>query len=330
MGEAETVAVDPFIILLLALAIDAVLGDLPQLFRFVPHPVALVGRAIEFLELRLNRDSRSKADRTLRGAFVVLVLCGSAGGVAWFIQWIGQGWVWSGALELFLVAVLVAQRSLFDHVRAVAVALDKGGLYAGRDAVRHIVGRDPESLDEHGVARAAIESCAENFSDAVVAPVFWYALAGLPGLFVYKTASTLDSMIGHRSARYRAFGMTAARLDDALNLVPARLSALLMILAAFFVPTANPWRALKTTLRDSGHHRSINSGWPEAAMAGALDLALAGPRRYPGEFVNDRWIGEGRARATAGDIRRALFMFVAACLLNAMLVAGLAWVSLGS
>ncbi len=219
------------------------------------------------------------------------------------------------------MAVLLAQRSLYDHVAAVRDALDRRGLAAGREAVSHIVGRDPESLDEYGVARAAIESLAENFSDGVVAPALFYALFGLPGIFVYKTANTLDSMIGHKTPRYLQFGWAAARLDDLLNLVPARLSGVLLAAAALATPRARALPALRTMLRDARKHRSPNAGWPEAAAAGALDLALAGPRRYQGHVVNDPWLGEGRARATPADIDRALRLYLTACLLQAALVA---------
>jgi adenosylcobinamide-phosphate synthase len=182
--------------------------------------------------------------------------------------------------------------------------------------VRHIVGRDPMSLDEHGVARAAIESLAENFSDGVVAPVLWTILFGLPGLFVYKTANTLDSMIGHLSPRYRSFGWAAARLDDVLNLAPARLAALLIAAAALVTPQTSSGAALRIMLRDAGKHRSPNAGWPEAAMAGALGLALAGPRRYAERVVADPWIGDGRARAVPTDMFRALLIYVVACALQ--------------
>lgn len=313
-------SLDPLILLLLALAIDAVAGEMPLVFRVLPHPVKLIGQAIARGERKLNRSWRSERDRTVRGAVFLLLMLAGAVLIGRAVTLLGQavprGWL----LELVLTAVLLAQRSLYDHVRAVQAALRRGGLPAGRQAVAMIVGRDPNSLDEHGVARAAIESCAENFSDAVVAPVFWYVIAGFPGLLVYKTVNTLDSMIGHRNDRYRAFGMAAARCDDLLNLAPARLSGLIISVAALFVPQASPQRALRVMIRDARHHRSPNAGWPEAAMAGALDLALAGPRQYPGLIVNDRWIGDGRARAEAGDIGRALMVFAVACLLNAGLV----------
>ncbi|MBI3710973.1 MAG: cobalamin biosynthesis protein CobD [Proteobacteria bacterium] len=316
--------VDPLVLLLLALAVDAVFGDMPLLFRWVPHPVAVAGSTIEFLERRLNRDTRDEATRRLRGAVVAAAVALGAAAAGIVILEMTRQLAWGWAIETFLAAVLVAQRSLHDHVKAVAAALDAGGLTAGRDVVRHIVGRDPESLDEHGVARAAIESLAENFADGVVAPVFWYVIAGLPGMLAYKAVNTLDSMIGHRSPRYLAFGMVAARLDTAMNFLPARIAGLIFAIAAVIAPTANPGAALRTMWRDAGKHRSLNAGWPEGAMAGALGVALAGPRRYGAEQVSDPWIGDGRARATSHDIRRALYVFIVACLVHAALVGLLA------
>jgi adenosylcobinamide-phosphate synthase len=307
----------PLLLLLGALALDMVVGDLPVAFRVVPHPVVLVGHAVTWLDARLNREWRSARARRVRGgvAVAVLVLAAASLGMALavLLRALRFGW----AVEVVLVAVLLAQRSLFEHVAAVGHALGEGGLARGREAVQHIVGRDPQSLDEHGVARAAIESLAENFSDGVVAPAFFYALFGLPGIFVYKTVNTLDSMIGHKTPRYLAFGWAAARLDDLLNLVPARLSGMLLAIAALAAPEAHARPAFRIMLRDAGKHRSPNAGWPEAATAGALDLALAGPRRYHGEVVDDPWLGDGRARATIADISRALRLYVIACLVQA-------------
>lgn len=312
--------VDPLAILLLALLLDALLGDPPALWRAIPHPVALIGKLIAFLERKLNRPRRSDTDRMLRGALMTAGITLGAVAVGIAVTELRRRWIWGWAVEAVLAWTLIAQRSLFDHVRAVGRALTRDGLAGGRRAVAKIVGRDPETLDEGGVARAAVESCAENFADGVVAPVFWYVLFGFPGMLAYKAVNTLDSMIGHRSERYRAFGMTAARLDDAANLVPARLAALLLVVAAIFAPGGKPVAAWRIMWRDHGHHSSPNSGWPEAAMAGALGLALAGPRRYEGRLVEDRWIGDGRARAQPTDIRRALFVFAIACLINAGLV----------
>ena len=207
---------------------------------------------------------------------------------------------------------LLAQRSLAAHVRAVATGLRRG-LAEGREAVSHIVGRDPASLDAAAVARAAIESLAENFADGVVAPVVWGLLLGLPGLALYKAVNTADSMIGHRTARHERFGWAAARLDDVVNLPASRLGALWIVLAAALVPGADAGGAWRAVWRDAGGHRSPNAGWPEAAMAGALGLRLAGPRVYGGVSVADAWMGDGRAGATAADVERALLVYRMAC-----------------
>jgi adenosylcobinamide-phosphate synthase len=314
-------AADPLLVLLLALALDLAAGDQPALWRAVPHPVTWVGAAISWLDRRLNRDSRSPATRRVRGilaaAGLIAAACVAGFGLMRLLHAVAFGWV----VEVVAVAILLAQRSLFAHVAAVAAALQTEGLAGGRRAVARIVGRDPDGLDSHGVARAAIESLAENFSDGVVAPALWYAVLGLPGLFAYKTANTLDSMIGHRSPRHLAFGWAAARLDDLLNLVPARLAALLLALAAALTAQAGCGAALRTMLRDARKHRSPNAGWPEAAAAGALGLALAGPRRYGGVAADEPWLGDGRARAMPADIARALRLYLTACLLLAALVA---------
>lgn len=316
--------VDPLLILLGALALDAAAGEMKALFRHVPHPVALVGRLVAALDRRLNRETRGPEARRMRGAVTVAVVVAISVAAAWLLLAVTRRFAGGWLVELFVAGVLLAQRSLYDHVFAVCRALETGGVPAGRDAVRHIVGRDPASLDEHGVARAAIESLFENFSDAVVAPAFWYVLLGLPGLVACKAVNTLDSMIGHRDRRYLDFGRAAARLDTALNFVPARLSGLIIVAAALFAPAASPSASWRLMLRDARRHRSVNAGWPEAAAAGALDLALAGPRRYGAELVGDPWMGEGRARATPADIRRALYLFVVACLIHAGLIGVLA------
>ncbi|HTT79663.1 MAG TPA: adenosylcobinamide-phosphate synthase CbiB [Stellaceae bacterium] len=315
-----------FLLLLAGLAIDALFGDMPAAFAVVPHPIALAGRAIAAFDRKLNRPERGPRRRRIRGIITVVVLVGAAAGIGWIVHQVCRGTLLGAAVEALTIGVLVAQRSLYQHVAAVAAALRSGGLPAGRQAVSHIVGRDVRRLDAAGVARAAIESLAENFSDGVVAPAFWYLLLGLPGLFAYKTANTLDSMIGHKSPRYLAFGWAAARFDDLANLVPARLSGLFFAAAAGFSGDAKPGRAVVIMLRDAKKHRSPNAGWPEAAMAGALGLALAGPRRYADGVVNDPWLGDGTAQATAADIARALRLYRLAGLLLAGLVAG-AWLA---
>lgn len=321
----DEAAFDPLILLLLALVLDAYLGDTPWLFKRARHPVALLGSLIDWLDRKLNREKRPEMDRAVRGAVAVLAVVALTGGLGLGVAWLSfvhpLGWT----IELFCVVLLIAQRGLYDHVRAVRQGLNVS-LDAGRQAVSHIVGRDPAQLDKHGVARAAIESAAENYCDGVVAPVFFYVLFGAPGLFIYKAVNTMDSMIGHRTPKYRAFGMTAARLDDVLNLIPARLSGLFICLGAFIAPAGKPWQAVKVMLRDAGKHRSMNAGWPEGAMAGALSLALAGPRRYANDVARDPWIGDGTAQATEADIGRALYLYAVACLINAGWIAAVAMI----
>jgi adenosylcobinamide-phosphate synthase len=311
------VRVDPLLLLVAGLLIDALFGDMPAIFRHVPHPVVIAGRAIAFFDRKLNRANRSETARRGRGIVTVIFLVGAAAAVGLAVERVARGYLLGAALEALLIAVLVAQRSLYEHVAAVATALDEGGrLAASRAAVRHIVGRDPMSLDTHGVARAAIESLAENFSDGVVAPVFWYLMLGLPGLLAYKMANTLDSMIGHRTPHYRSFGWAAARLDDVLNLVPAPISGLLLAAGAVLAERCRADRALVIMIRDGRKHHSPNAGWPESAMAGALGLALAGPRRYPEGLVDDPWLGDGSARAATSDIVRALHLYRLACVIE--------------
>lgn len=324
-GDAH--AFDPLILLILAIFFDAYLGDMRGLMRFVKHPVVLIGDLIGFLDRKLNREKRGDMDRAVRGALTVIIVVCVVGTVGFGIAWLTLNHTFGWVFELILLTLILAGRSLYDHVKAVGVALEVS-LEAGREAVSHIVGRDPEQLDVHGVCRAAIESAAENLCDGVIAPIFWYVLFGFPGLIIYKAVNTMDSMIGHKNAKYRAFGMTAARLDDVLNLIPARLTGLFLVLAAFFAPQANPLRALKTMLRDAGKHRSPNAGWCEAAMAGALGLALAGPRRYSNTVIKDAWMGNGTARAKIMDIEKALYMYVVALLINTGWVAAIAVVRL--
>jgi adenosylcobinamide-phosphate synthase len=317
---------DRLILLVGALGIDGLFGDMPAVFRHLPHPVVLAGRAVAFFDRKLNRKIRSEASRRGRGVLTVIFLVGAAAMLGFAIERLCRGHLLGNVIEALLIAVLLAQRSLYKHVAGVAEALDAGGVAAGRSAVQHIVGRDPMSLDAHGIARAAIESLAENFSDGVVAPAFWYLLLGLPGLFAHKMANTLDSMIGHRTPRYRSFGWAAARFDDLLNLAPAPISGLLLTAAAGFAKNGRPSRALAIMLRDGRKHHSPNAGWPESAMAGALGLTLAGPRQYPEGLVADPWLGDGTARAGTSDIGRALQLYKLACLIEAGLLLG-AWIA---
>lgn len=307
-------------ILLLALLVDAALGEMGPVFRRVPHPVVLIGGAVAACDSRWNAIEIPADARRRNGVWTAAILVAPAilaGAVAALLAR-AEPWLWPA--EVLAVAVLLAQRSLYDHVADVARGLERGGIEGGRAAVRHIVGREPQSLDEHGVSRAAVESLAENFSDGVVAPAFWYLLFGLPGIVAYKTVNTLDSMIGHKTARYLHFGWASARLDDLLNLVPARLGGLLIALGALAMPGARAGAALAAMQADARKHRSPNAGWPEAAMAGALGFKLAGPRRYPGEVVDAPFIGSGTPDLTAADIRRGLRLYAMACVAMAAVV----------
>ena len=312
--------------LLLSLALDAVFGDPEALNRRQLHPVQLIGRVIAWADLRFNLESDTPGRRRNAGAWTTAGLLAGALILGHLVQALllalPLGWLWLA----IVMSTLIAQKSLYQHVAAVASGLETGGLGGGRLAVSRIVGRDPEALDQSGVSRAAIESLAENFSDGVVAPVFWAALFGLPGLLAYKVINTADSMIGHKTQRHLHFGWAAARLDDLLNLIPARLSGLVVWTASWILSGANPggtWRAMR---RDARHHRSPNAGWPEAAFAGALGLAIAGPRVYHGERVDDHWMNEGgRPHAAAPDIRMALRLFVRACWVQAALLVALIW-----
>jgi len=292
--------------------IELGLGYPDRLHQAIGHPVTWIGRLIGALDDWLNRDlpsAETAGARRAAGIFAIVIVLAAAGTVASVLQYellrLPFGW-----LAVSLVASsLVAQRSLHAHVAAVADALDQDGIAAGRAAVSRIVGRDTAGLDAAGVARAAIESLAENFSDAVVAPVIWMVIGGLPGAALYKAINTADSMIGHRTPRHEAFGWAAARLDDLVNLPASRTCALLLVAAAALSRDASAAAAWRAVRRDAARHRSPNAGYPEAAMAGALGLALAGPRSYGGMRIDDAQMGDGRRDADAADIRRALALF---------------------
>lgn len=291
----------------LALLTERLIGYPQWLYRLIGHPVTWIGALISGLDLTWNRESQSFERRKAWGIAALVVLIGVTVAISFIIERLLAG-SQSGFLVLVLIAAMLpAQKSLESHVEAVAKALETGGLEAGRNAVSMIVGRDPEQLDEAGVCRAAVESLAENFSDGIVAPAFWLGVTGLGGGAAYKAANTADSMIGHRSARHEAFGWAAARFDDLINLPASRLSGALFVAAACLLPGASPKAAMAAIRRDARHHRSPNAGWPEAAMAGALGIALAGPRSYGGEMIKARFMGSGgRSELTAADIRRAL------------------------
>jgi adenosylcobinamide-phosphate synthase len=310
---------------LLALVIEAAIGYPPLLWRAFGHPVTWMGAMIGTLERRFNRAASARVRRSA-GLAALATVVGTAFALAFAVERMLLSLPFGTFAVALLASTLVAQRSLHDHVARVERALEKESLDAARTAVAHIVGRDPEALDEAGVARAAIESLAENFSDGVVAPAFWTALGGLAAGAAYKAINTADSMLGHRSERLAAFGWASARVDDLVNLPASRLSALLLIAAAGLTPGASAAASLRAVRRDARRHRSPNAGYPEAAVAGALGLALAGPRVYGGALVEDAVMGDGRRDAGAADIRAALALYRRADALLIALLAALALV----
>jgi adenosylcobinamide-phosphate synthase len=312
-----------------ALVIEACAGYPDVLYRAIGHPVTWMGAWLAWLDRSLNRPTLSFRWRRASGALALGLLLLPVGGAAIFLTLKAPaGWVGFLALAV-LAASLPAQRSLDHHVLAVANALETKGLDGGRRAIAMIVGRNPLALDEAGVARAAIESLAENFSDGIVAPLFWIIAGGLAGGALYKAINTADSMIGHRNERYLAFGWAAARLDDLVNLPASRLAAMWFALAAAIAPGASARDAISTVRRDARHHRSPNAGWPEAAMAGALGLKLGGPRVYGEERIDDRFMGDGGYEANVADIRAALRLYRIACLLQAATIGVLAFIARG-
>ena len=307
------------LIMLLALAIDALVGWPDKLYRAIGHPVTWLGALIDRLDKRLNREEDSPAKRRKLGEASACLVIAAAAGAAGLAAWLLPG----GTLGVLLAAVLawplIAARSLYDHVAPVAQALAGDDLEDARAEVAKIVGRDVSVLDEAGVSRAAIESLAENSSDGVVAPLFWGLLLGLPGIAAYKAINTLDSMIGHRSPRHEDFGRFAARLDDWVNWLPARLTGLV-----FAAVSGNPGQAVTIMRRDAKQHRSPNAGWPEAAMAAALDCRLSGPRAYHDRVAEEPWLNPESPDPLAADLKRALALYRRAMWLVAAMLAVIA------
>lgn len=292
----------------LALISERLLGYSPRLVAAIGHPVMWFGRLITFMEKGVDKRERTPRQRRDAGILTMGVLLVVTLAVTVVVQQVVRAIPGGFVIEVLLATPFLAQKELGRAVKAVADALYVS-LEAGREAVRHIVGRDPQVLDEAGVTRAAIETLAESTSDGVVAPWFWLALLGLPGIALYKAINTADSMIGHMNERYRDYGWAAAKLDDLVNLVPARLTAVLVVIACFFVPGASPSKAWQVTRRDAGKHKSPNSGWPEAAFAGALGLSLGGPRSYEGEVVDLPAMGDGVRALRPGHVVGALQLY---------------------
>lgn len=270
-------------ILVLALVLDAALGEPNWLWTRLPHPAVLMGKSVSWLESRLNNGDNKRAKGVL--AITVLVMLG--GSLGWLLSLLGP------VAEVLVAGILLAQRSLVDHLRAVAIGLDRS-LATGQQAVAMIVSRDTAGMTGPQVARAAIESGSENMSDGVIAPAFWFLLGGLPGLLAYKMVNTGDSMVGYRNPQFEEYGWATARLDDLVNLIPARLTGLLM---AAVGGCLRDWPAI---CRDAAKHRSPNAGWPESAMARTLQISLAGPRSYDGEMREFPWVNENGAKGPTG------------------------------
>ena len=293
-----------FISMLIALCLDRLIGWPDQLYRRLSHPVVGIGVLISTADQMLNRDSWPAAVRWAAGVFCLLVIVAGLYLVCRLIvSCLPSGWAGIG-LTAIVAWPFLAAKSLSDHVQAVAVPLQAGDLPAARQAVSMIVGRNSEQLDQPAIARAAVESLAENTSDGVTAPLFWGVLFGLPGLVVYKAINTADSMIGYRTKKHRAFGWAAARLDDLVNLIPARLTGLLYALLA-----RAPVHALMVMMRDAPGHRSPNAGWPESAVASALGIRLSGPRLYDGLASSDLWLNEAGRDPGPQDITEALQLY---------------------
>ncbi|HLI10992.1 MAG TPA: cobalamin biosynthesis protein [Alphaproteobacteria bacterium] len=325
MTAVDAYGAAPLLVLVAALLLDALLPAMAEA-SVSPNPRRLAGILGRWLTARLDRARRSEGTRLVRGALVTLVIAVLSGGLGWMIERVSRTLSYGILIELALVTMLIGQRSLFVAVRRILTALARGpgGLSASRKIVAGFLapGWDAERLDAHGVARLAIEALSIGFSERVVAPAFWFALTGLPGLFI---AAAVEA-IAARGPVESAFATTATRLDDLLQYVPARLAALLLALGALCVPGGRPFAAFRAIGRDAQKHRTLNRGWPVAATAGALDLALGGPRlKSDGSGVPGPWIGAGRARADLADIRRALYLFTAACLANAAATAALAF-----
>ncbi len=299
----------------LAAVLEATCGYPPALLAAIGHPVMWIGALIDRLDTALNRPEFSERKRRWMGVLALILIAGVPVWITGAVLDVGYRFLPAPVmlgLQAVATCTLVAQKSLWEHVRAVGTGLRQNGLTGGRQAVGQIVGRDTAALDEAGIVRAALESLAENFSDGIVAPLLWAAVFGLPGAVFYKAVNTADSMIGHLTPRHAAFGMAAAKLDDAINLPASRLAALCLILAA---PAQSRAAAREAVRRDAPRHRSPNAGWPEAAMAGALGLRLAGPRLYKGVQVEDAWMGAGTPNATVTDLDRGLVLYRRACLI---------------
>jgi adenosylcobinamide-phosphate synthase len=288
----------------LALLVDRLFGYPNGLQAWIGHPVEWIGVVIAWLDRTSNTGDARKARGLLALILVSVITLALTLPLTLFLRGHENGWIG----EALLAGTLLSQKSLEDHVRAVADGLMKS-LKSGREAVSHIIGRDPGTLNESGVTKGALESLAENMSDGVIAPLFWLLIAGLPGAALYKAINTADSMIGYRSEKYRDFGWAAARADDLLNLIPARATGWLIALAAAFSSRMSGRGAVRAMASTAPNHLSPNAGWPEASLAGALEIRLGGPRSYQGRKADLAWMGDGRMKLKSSDIESGLRLY---------------------
>jgi adenosylcobinamide-phosphate synthase len=314
----------PLAIAAIALLANALLAGLPGIRGVLRAPEAALDGAVRWLDAKLNRPNRGSADLGVRGALVVACLAGLAAVAGLYLSDLAlsvpRGWI----IDAVVVTAMLSERRAFDLVRAVRRALSRHGAVAGRVALAREARYDTGQLDEHAVARGAIEHCAARFCDGVVAPLFWYLILGMAGLLAHRAINVAANRIGVPTQRHAAFGFVAARLDQVLNALPAPLCGVTLAIAAAFVPGASPARALRIMVGAGTGRISWVTGWMQAAFAGALDLSLAGPRRFADRVVSGPWIGDGRARATSADIARAGFLFAVACTLITVSLAALA------
>ena len=313
---------DPLLLLLLALILDVLVGPSLSVRSLAIHPLNGFAGLVRWCDRKLNRERRSAATRAGRGTLIVTVLVISAALLGWLIAWAARHIPHGFLLELVAIVLLIDQRAVHEDVRRIGLALTNEGLGVARERLNALGGVGAERLDTHAVARNAIEISARSFAYGVVAPAFWYTLFGLPGLCALRAAAVIDDVVGEPSERNRAFGFTAQRFNEAMLLIAAPIAGLLLLAASLFVPTAGPARAARAMLGRAGPYRSRAMGWPVGAVAGALGLALAGPKR--GTYAREPWLDAGTAQATPLDVRRALFLFTIACLLNGTLIAGAA------
>lgn len=314
-----TYLVTNVLIAFIALLFERLIGYPNWLYSLIRHPVVWVGWIILLLDKLLNKPSHSSETRKLNGALALLFLLFITLALAMLFTSFTRSFTGGPLIEALIASSLLAQKSLYTFVKAVADALDVS-LAAGREAVRHIVGRDPDALSESEISKAAIESLAENTSDGVIAPLFWMALFGIPGALIYKSINTADSMIGYKSEKYWAFGWAAAKLDDVVNYPASRLTAMLLIASATCSRKWTGKEAIRAMSRDAPHHVSPNAGWPEAAMAGGLGITLGGPRAYQNQPVDLATMGHGRTHLTSGDVRSALKLYSRTLTLTALIL----------